>query len=290
MKKIGDYILKGIEKTCAAFAILVMFLMIGHILLQCIPAVRRLGAEMFLPEAQWRPVSSHPQYGLLPVIAGTLYVSLLAVAIAVFFGVLTSLFMEYYVKPSLKHIFLSFVELVAGIPSVIFGFIGLTVLVKMLQEQFHAAAGQCVFAASIVLAVMLLPFIVSTCMESIERARKHYEPTALSLGMSREVTMVKIILPSIRNSVIAAVTMAFGRGLGETMAVMMVVGNSPIFPKLFGRSQTIAALTALEMGSIEYGSIHLSVLYVANFVLLVILAGILSIGSVLKRRIERNEA
>ena len=196
---------------------------------------------------------------------------------------------EFLSSRKIAAVFLAFIDLVAGIPSVIFGFIGLTVLVKSFATQFHMAAGQCILAAGIVLAIMLLPFVISTCHESIRVARTQYEMTALALGFSREITLVKIIFPAIRPGIVAGAMMAFGRALGETMAVMMVIGNSPIFPKLLGRGQTLPSLTALEMGSIEYGSLHLSALYVANVVLLVILLAVLGIGYLLKRRFAKHE-
>ena len=234
---------------------------------------------MFLPSTEWRPVSANPQFGLLPAITGTLYVSFIAVVLALIFGVACACFLDFYLPEKIAAVFLAFIDLVAGIPSVIFGFIGLTVLVKSFATQFHMAAGQCILAAGIVLAIMLLPFVISTC----------HELTALALGFSREITLVKIIFPAIRPGIVAGAMMAFGRALGETMAVMMVIGNSPIFPKLLGRGQTLPSLTALEMGSIEYGSLHLSALYVANVVLLVILLAVLGIGYLLKRRFAKHE-
>lgn len=177
----------------------------------------------------------------------------------------------------------------AGIPSVIFGFIGLTVLVKAFVKYLKMAAGQCVLVAGVVLGIMLLPYVVSTCQESLVNAKRTYEKSGLALGLSREYVLIKVILPAIRPGIVASAMMAFGRALGETMAVMMVIGNSAIFPKLLGRGQTLPALTALEMGSIEYGSIHLSVLYVANLVLLVILAVVTLAGQLLKRRFAEHE-
>lgn len=183
----------------------------------------------------------------------------------------------------------AFIDLVAGIPSVIFGFIGLTVLVKAFVKYLKMAAGQCVLVAGIVLGIMLLPYVVSTCQESLVNAKRTYEKSGLALGLSREYVLIKVILPAIRPGIVASAMMAFGRALGETMAVMMVIGNSAIFPKLLGRGQTLPALTALEMGSIEYGSIHLSVLYVANLVLLVILVVVILAGQLLKRRFAEHE-
>ena len=197
--------------------------------------------------------------------------------------------MVHYHPKKVASLFLAFIDLVAGIPSVIFGFIGLTVLVKAFATHLHMAAGQCILAAGIILGIMLLPFVISTCHESLQTARKTYEFSAITLGFSREFTLLHFILPAIRPGIIAGAMMAFGRALGETMAVMMVIGNSPIYPKLLGRGQTLPALTALEMGSIEYGSLHLSVLYVANAVLLVILFIVLGISYLLKRRLATHE-
>ena len=281
-KKLSDKFSKGIIYLAAFLVTALMAVMMIHIVKESIPAISQLGIKMFLPTTEWRPVSQKPQYGLLPAIAGTLYVSAIAVVLALIFGIACACFLDYYLPKKVASIFLAFIDLVAGIPSVIFGFIGLTVLVKAFATPLHMAAG-------IVLGIMLLPFVISTCHESLQTARKTYEFSAITLGFSREFTLLHFILPAIRPGIIAGAMMAFGRALGETMAVMMVIGNSPIYPKLLGRGQTLPALTALEMGSIEYGSLHLSVLYVANAVLLVILFIVLGISYLLKRRLATHE-
>ena len=289
LRKLPDKISRFIICLTAFGVSALMAIMLVHIIKESLPAFTELGIKMFLPSTQWKPVSANPQFGLLPASAGTLYVSIIAVILALIFGVACACFLNFYLPEKIAAIFLAFIDLVAGIPSVIFGFIGLTVLVKSFATHLHMAAGQCILAAGIVLAIMLLPFVISTCHESIRVARTQYEMTALALGFSREVTLVKIIFPAIRPGIVAGAMMAFGRALGETMAVMMVIGNSPIFPKLLGRGQTLPSLTALEMGSIEYGSLHLSALYVANIVLLVILLVVLGIGYLLKRRFAKHE-
>ena len=285
LRKLPDKISRFLIYLTAFGVSALMAIMLIHIIKESIPAFSELGIKMFLPSTEWRPVSANPQFGLLPAITGTLYVSFIAVVLALIFGVACACFLNFYLPEKIAAVFLAFIDLVAGIPSVIFGFIGL----KSFATQFHMAAGQCILAAGIVLAIMLLPFVISTCHESIRVARTQYELTALALGFSREITLVKIIFPAIRPGIVAGAMMAFGRALGETMAVMMVIGNSPIFPKLLGRGQTLPSLTALEMGSIEYGSLHLSALYVANVVLLVILLVVLGIGYLLKRRLAKHE-
>lgn len=289
LKKISDIISRIWIYLTAIGVVLLMFIMLLHIVKESGPAISELGIQMFLPSTEWRPVSATPQFGLLPAITGTLYVSAIAVLLACVFGISCACFLSYYLPKSISAILMSFIDLVAGIPSVIFGFVGLTVLVKGFATYLHMAAGQCILAAGIVLGIMLLPFVISTCHESIQTARDKYEMTALALGYSREITLIKIIFPAVRTGIIAGAMMAFGRALGETMAVMMVIGNSPIYPKILGRGQTLPALTALEMGSIEYNSLHLSVLYVANLVLLIILALVLGAGYFMKRRVTRHE-
>lgn len=289
LRKILDITGRCLIFLAAMSAILLMGFMLLYILKESVSSFGQLGIQMFLPSSKWSPTSEHAQYGLLPVITGTLYVSFIAVALALIFGVGCAGFLNYYVPQQAAAVFLAFIDLAAGIPSVIFGFIGLTVLVKGFARYLNMAAGQCVLAAGLILAVMLLPFIISTCYESIWNARKKYEPSALALGFSREVTFFRILFPALRPGIMAAAMMAFGRALGETMAVMMVIGNSPIYPKLLGRGQTISALTALEMGSIEYGSLHHSVLYAANAVLLIILGLVFYGGYHLKRRLAKNE-
>ena len=247
-KKLSDKFSKGIIYLAAFLVTALMAVMMIHIVKESIPAISQLGIKMFLPTTEWRPVSQKPQYGLLPAIAGTLYVSAIAVVLALIFGIACACFLDYYLPKKVASIFLAFIDLVAGIPSVIFGFIGLTVLVKAFATHLHMAAGQCILAAGIVLGIMLLPFVISTCHESLQTARKTYEFSAITLGFSREFTLLHFILPAIRPGIIAGAMMAFGRALGETMAVMMVIGNSPIYPKLLGRGQTLPALILSILG------------------------------------------
>ena len=137
--------------------------------------------------------------------------------------------------------------------------------------MFSLSTGESILSASLVLAFMILPYIVTHCTESIETYRRRYEETALGLGISPWHTMKTIILPSAKASIILSSVLAFSRAMGETMAVMMVVGNAPILPNLLGKAEPIPSLIALEMGSVEYNSLHYSGLYVAALVLLIIL-------------------
>jgi len=192
------------------------------------------------------------------------------------------------VEKRLSKLILAFIDLLAGVPSVIFGFLGLVVIVGNFERIFNMSAGESILAASVLLSIMLLPFIISAYSESIERAKDKYGAAAMALGTPEEYSALKIIIPITKRSAAAAITAAFGRAMSETMAVMMVIGNAPIFPTLFGRGQTIPALTALEFGSAEYGSLHLSAIYAANFALLILLCFILAATYFLKKELLKE--
>lgn len=266
-----------------------MGLIIFYLIESSLPAFLEINAGLFDPDSEWRPRSANPGYNILPMILATLFVSFLGVAIALPFGIGTAVFLNFYVRRKIAAFILSFIDMLAGLPSVIFGFLGLVLLVRWFETNLNMTTGECVLAAGILLAVMLLPYIVSTNYESLQKAEKRYMYASLAMGISKEHTIMKVILPAIKKGILASFMLAYGRALGETMAVMMVIGNSPIYPRLFGRAQTIPALTALELGSVEYGSLHLSALYAANVVLIVILAIVLGTGYFLQRKLKKYD-
>lgn len=285
----NDHIIKIWAWAGAFLAFFTMAMIIYYLIESSLPAFLQINIGLFDIDGQWRPLSSNPSYNILPMILATLFVSFLGVGIALPFGVGAAMFLNFYIRRKIAAFFLSLIDMLAGLPSVIFGFLGLVLLVKWFESHPGMTTGESVLAAGILLAIMLLPYIVSSTYESIQKAEKRYMFASLSIGISKEYTMTKIIFPAIRKSILASVMLAFGRALGETMAVMMVIGNSPIYPRLFGRAETIPALTALEMGSVEYGSLHLSALYAANVVLLLILLMVLSIGYYLQRKLKKYD-
>jgi phosphate transport system permease protein len=273
----------------AILAIFTMGMIIYFLIESSLPAFLQINTGLFDIDGQWRPLSANPSFNILPMTFATLYVAFLGVAIAFPFAVGCAMFLNFYARKKTAAFFLSFIDMLAGLPSVIFGFLGLVLLVKSFESHLQMTTGECVLAAGILLAVMLLPYIVSSSYESIQKAEKRFMYTSLAMGISKEYSMIRIILPAIRKSILTSVMLSFGRALGETMAVMMVIGNSPIYPRLFGRAETIPALTALEMGSVEYGSLHLSSLYAANVVLLFILFIVLGIGYLFQRKLKKYD-
>ena len=279
--KTALYLFAGVS-----FVLPVIFIVIlVHVVFESIPAVTGLGMLLIDSSGVWRPLSQTPAFSILPVALATLYVASLAVAIAAPIGGMSAIFLNYYAGHRLTKLVLTFVDLLAGVPSVIYGFIGLVVVVRNFERIFNMSAGESILAAAVVLSVMLLPYIISTYNESIAKAKSKYNTASIALGISPEYSVLKVIIPITKRGAGAAVISAFGRASSETIAVMMVIGNAPIFPRLLGRGQTISGLTALEIGSAEIGSVHSSAIYSANLMMILMLSVILFVTYFLRRKL-----
>lgn len=255
-----------------ALAVLTLGFVIYFIVKEALPLFSEVSVGEFLLGTRWMPIAytGSVSFGIFNFIAATVYVSFTAMVLAVGVGVGASVFLSCVATDRMRGILYPFVDLLAGIPSVIYGFIGLSVLVKIfIKAGVHT--GSCVLAAGILLAVMLLPFLVASCSETILKEREKYEAAADALGISRWYAVATMILPASFKNILLSMILAIGRAMGETMAVMMVMGNSNLFPRLLGKSESIASVIALEMGTAVYGSTHYHALYGAGLVLMVLL-------------------
>lgn len=255
-----------------ALAVLVLGFVIYFIVKEALPLFSEVSVGEFLLGTRWMPIAytGSVSFGIFNFIAATVYVSFTAMVLAVGVGLGASVFLSCVATDRMRGILYPFVDLLAGIPSVIYGFIGLSVLVKIfLKAGVHT--GSCVLAAGILLAVMLLPFLVASCSETMLKEREKYEAAADALGISRWYAVATIILPASFKNILLSMILAIGRAMGETMAVMMVMGNSNLFPRLLGKSESIASVIALEMGTAVYGSTHYHALYGAGLVLMILL-------------------
>ncbi len=255
-----------------ALAVLVLGFVIYFIVKEALPLFSEVSVAEFLLGTRWMPIAytGSVSFGIFNFIAATVYVSFTAMVLAVGVGLGASVFLSCVATDRMRGILYPFVDLLAGIPSVIYGFIGLSVLVKIfLKAGVHT--GSCVLAAGILLAVMLLPFLVASCSETMLKEREKYEAAADALGISKWYAVATIILPASFKNILLSMILAIGRAMGETMAVMMVMGNANLFPRLLGKSESIASVIALEMGTAVYGSTHYHALYGAGLVLMVLL-------------------
>lgn len=270
-KKWADVLCYGLIKLlaiCSVFCLLVVILVITG---ESVPFFVRINIFDFLFGTDWMPVDYGVEmsFGIGNFVSATLLVSCLGLIFAFIVSLFASLFLSSLEHSALRELLCAGVDLLAGVPSVIYGFVGLVVLVQLFLDAGHPS-GSCVLAASFVLAVMLLPFMVSSFSESMRKIKERYYLDSVNLGVGKWHLLVCIVLPQSLPNLLPAILRAFARGIGETMAVMMVVGNANLFPVLLGKAETIASLIALEMGSAEANSLHSSALFAAGLVLVAI--------------------
>ncbi len=289
MRKIEDRVLHTVMGLFALLTVLLLAFLIYFIFRESLPAIRDVGLKELLLGDQWRPLiyKDAPGYGMRNMIFSTLYVSALAVLFALVIGVGCALFLACRATERQRTMVMPYIDLLASIPSVIYGFIGLYIVVKFF-EKLGRATGESILAGGIVLSVMILPYMISSCCDTMVGLYNRYNAASRGLGVSRWYMASQLVLPASTRGVLISMALATGRAMGETMAVMMVMGNSIAFPKLLGKGETISALIAMEMGIAEVGSTHYSALYTAGFVLMVLLFAINIFFEWLKKKLVKE--
>lgn len=259
--------------TAAAMAVLAF--VIYFIVREALPIFEEVGLGELVLGRQWMPIdfTGVTSFGIFNFLAATIYVSVVGMALALLVGLGAALYLSCQASDLVRGYLYPVIDLLAGIPSVIYGFIGLVTLVRLFMRA-GVSTGSCVLAAGVLLAVMLLPFLVSSCSETMLAARRNYLPASQALGVSKWYAAAAVILPASWKNILLAMVLAIGRAMGETMAVMMVMGNANLFPQLLGKGESIAAVIALEMGTAVVGSPHYHALYAAGLVLMVLLCAI----------------
>ena len=259
--------------TAAAMAVLAF--VIYFIVREALPIFEEVGLGELVLGRQWMPIdfTGVTSFGIFNFLAATIYVSVVGMALALLVGLGAALYLSCQASDRVRGYLYPVIDLLAGIPSVIYGFIGLVTLVRLFMRA-GVSTGSCVLAAGVLLAVMLLPFLVASCSETMLAARRNYLPASQALGVSKWYAAAAVILPASWKNILLAMVLAIGRAMGETMAVMMVMGNANLFPRLLGKGESIAAVIALEMGTAVVGSPHYHALYAAGLVLMVLLCAI----------------
>ena len=240
---------------------------------ESLPLFESVSLPSFLFSSKWNPMAftGTASFGIFHFLMGSISVSFLALLFSTILSLGCSIFFAFYFWDKGRRILYPFLDLLSGIPSVVYGFIGLSVG-KPLFLKMGVSTGSCVLLASILLSILIFPFMVDSITDSMVKLKAKYYLEARALGLSPAYIILSLILPSSLRSIFLAFLLGSGRALGETMAVMMVVGNANLFPKLLSKGETIASLIALEMGSAEYHSLHYHALYASGLVLLLLVA------------------
>ncbi|MCI5605167.1 MAG: phosphate ABC transporter permease subunit PstC [Clostridia bacterium] len=282
MKKYREKIMGGVFFTAALTSILAVFLICLFLFVNGIPAIGKIGVFDFLLGKTWAPSNSPASYGIFPMILGSIYITAGAVIVGVPIGILTSIFMAKYCPKKLYKILKPATELLAGIPSVVYGFFGLVAIVPLIRTVF-GGTGSSILAASLLLGIMILPTIIGVSESAIRAVPESYYEGSLALGASHERSIFKAVLPAAKSGIMAGVVLGIGRAIGETMAVIMVAGNQARMPAgLLKGIRTLTANIVIEMG--YAAELHREALIATGVVLFIFILIINLCFSVLQRR------
>ena len=282
MKQVKEKVMQGVFLIAACVSILAVALICIFLFANGIPAIGKIGVGNFLLGTEWRPLKEI--FGIFPMIVGSLYVTAGAILFGVPIGLLCAIFMARFCPKKLYKVLKPLVDLLAGIPSIVYGFFGLMVLVPLMQDLF-GGSGKGILTASLLLGIMILPTIISVSESSIRAVPESYYEGALALGATRERSVFAAILPAAKSGILAGVILGVGRAIGETMAVVMIAGNQPILPtSILSGVRTMTANVVLEMGYAQ--DLHREALIATAVVLFVFILLINISFSLLKRRDE----
>lgn len=280
MQKVKESIMHTLFLICACVSILAVVLICVYLFANGIPAMAEIGFTDFLFGTKWKPSSG--SYGIFPMIIGSILVTGIAIIIGVPIGILCAVFMSHYCPKKLYRFVKPAINLLAGIPSIVYGFFGLVVIVPIMKDLV-GGSGKSLLTAGILLGIMILPTIIKTTEASLNAVPRSYYEGALALGATHERSVFFASLPAAKSGILAAVILGVGRAIGETMAVILVAGNQTILPKsITSGIRTMTSNIVIEMG--YAGGLHREALIATGVVLFVFILIINLCFSALKRR------
>ncbi|MBO5422845.1 MAG: phosphate ABC transporter permease subunit PstC [Fibrobacteraceae bacterium] len=288
MKKnrLFENIVHGIFLILGLITVGCVLLITIYLIISGIPAIKEIGLLNFLFGKEWGPTSAEPKYGILPFILTSVYGTAGAVLLGVPIGFFTAVYLSKVANKKIRMIVESAVNLLAGIPSVVYGLVGMLVLVTAIREIFNVPDGASLLAAIIVLAVMILPNIIKVSITALAAVPKEYEDASLALGATPTETFFKVSVPAAKRGIAAAVVLGVGRAIGEAMAVMMVAGNVANMPSLFESVRFLTTAVASEMAYSSPGSLQRNALF---SIALVLFLFIMLINATLNFFLKRNK-
>ena len=251
IKNLTEIIIHGIFLCLGLVTVASVALITVYLVVSGIPAITKIGLGDFLFGTEWASTAKEPQFGILPFILTSVYGTAGAILVGVPIGFMTAVYLVKMAPKPVRNAMTEAVSLLAGIPSVVYGLVGMMVLVPGIRKLFNVPDGASLLAAIIVLAIMILPSIIKVTMTSLEAVPKEYEDASLALGATPTETYFRVSVPAAKSGIAAAVVLGVGRAIGEAMAVMMVSGNAPNMPELF---QSVRFLTTAVASEMSYSS------------------------------------
>ena len=286
IKDAMEHVMKAIFLICGLVAVAFVLVISVYLIISGIPAIREVGLLNFLGGTNWDPAnkSGNPSYGILPMILTSIYGTCGAIIIGVPIGFLMAVFLSKVANKKLAAVIREVVDLLAGIPSVVYGLVGMMVLLPAIRNFFNISAGDSLLAAIIVLAIMILPSIISVSETALNAVPREYEEASLALGATELETYFRVSAPAAKSGIAAAVVLGVGRAIGEAMAILMVAGNVANMPGLLTSVKFLTTAIAGEMG--YAGDLHRQALFSIGLVLFVF---IMLINAALNLFLKRNK-
>ena len=289
MKKKSSHITENIfHGVFFSFGMLSVAFVIGitiYLVISGVPAITKIGLSDFLLGQVWNPGQN--QYGILPFILTSVYGTIGAVILGLPLGLLTAIYLSKIARKVPGRIIRSAVELLAGIPSVVYGLVGMIVIVPTIQATFNLASGATLLAAILVLTVMILPYIINVSTTALDAVPKEYEQGSFALGATETETYFKVSMHAARSGIATAIIQGIGRALGEAMAIIMVAGNVANMPELFGSVRFLTTAIVSEMSYASYGSLHREALFSIGLVLFIFIILVNIILNLIARREDK---
>ena len=283
-KSVLETVMQLIFLCCGLVAVLAVVAISVYMVIAGGPAIAEVGVGKFLLGVIWQPTAQDPQFGILPMILSSIVGTFGAILLGVPIGLLTAVFMSQVAPRGLVKMVRPALELLAGIPSVVYGLIGMMIIVPMVGKIFNLASGATMFSAIIVLAIMILPTIISVSETSLDSVREELREASLALGATPIQTIFKVIIPAARSGIVTGVILGIGRAIGETMAIIMVCGNVANMPNLFKSVRFLTTGIASEMS--YAGGLHREVLFSIGLVLFIF---IMVINIVINRMFKKQK-
>jgi phosphate ABC transporter permease protein PstC len=289
-RKYREMFVEALLFTSAIASILVIFLIFYFLISESLPAFSRLGFYSLLSGSKWHPAGDI--YGFLPLIAASMVITLLALFINILIGFPLAIYLAELAGPKSKAVLKPAIELLAGVPSIVYGFLGVIILVSYLEDSFDMLTGRSILAGSILLGVMYIPYLTTICEDALRAVPSEFKEGSFALGANHWQTLRNVTIPAASSGITAAVLLNIGSIIGETMAVLLVVGNvarlaSPPYD-IFDQGATFTSVIAGEMGEVARGSMHYHVLFAVGFVLLIVVSILSLIADYARARIRRR--
>lgn len=272
MARKREITIEGALFLSAILSIIILGLVFVFLLKEAIPTFTQVPVLDFLLGRAWFPSSfKDPRFGVLPMIAGSFLVVATSIVIAVPVGIICAVYIAEVADERLREIVKPIIEILAGIPSVVYGFVAMVILSGIIKDVFNATYRLNALNGALILSIMILPTIISITEDAIVAVPREYKQASLALGATRWETLRRVTLPAARSGITVAVMIGLGRAVGETMAVLMATGNSPVVTLNLLRSvETMTAVIAIEMGDVVFGSLHYHALFAVGLILFVI--------------------